>query len=603
MTAEKWINKVFKRGAATARAPRRRSPRASARPGLEALEDRLVPATLLVTSAADNGPGTLRNAIATANRTAGLVTIDFAIGASGSARTINLTSPLPAITGTVFIDGTSQGGSGYSGVPLIELNGARAGANASGLMLTGNNGTVQGLRIDHFAQDGILIHANSSGNTIGGTTAGTGNVISSNGNDGIELVGSGIVNNLIVGNFIGTNAAGTAAAGNAQDGILIRTGASGNTVGGTAAGAGNVISGNGNQGIEVVNNESTANLIQGNFIGTNLAGTGAIANKFDGILMRNGTSGNTVGGTAAGAGNVISGNGNQGIEVVNNSTTNNLIQGNFIGTNLAGTGAIANKFDGVLIRTEASANTVGGTATGAGNVISGNGKDGVELVDHSTTKNLIQGNTIGAQADGVSPLGNGGNGVSVRSSAANNTIGGTGKGAGNVIAFNRGDGVLVGDTVAGITAGTGNAIEGNSIFSNRRLGIFLGFDDLSKPPVVLANNSKGHPNANNSFQNFPVLDAPRSTSNSTILSGTLSSPNNPQSTFRIEFFANSSADPSGHGQGQIFLGAVTVTTGPNGNANFSLTLTTRLASGLVISATATDALGNTSEFARNVVTP
>ncbi len=610
MTAAKWIIKLFanrsvpveERQVAGRLSPRR-APRASAQLRLEALEDRLVPAPLLVTSAADSGSGTLRAAITTANRTSGLVTIDFAIGARGSAQTINLTSALPAISATVLIDGTSQGGSGYAGAPLIDLNGARAGGSASGLDLTGNNSTIEGLSIDHFAQDGILLRGNSTGDTIGGTTAGTGNVISSNGNDGVEIVGAGVTNNLLEGNFIGTNSSGTGAAANKFDGILIRTGASGNTIGGTASGAGNVISGNANDGVEIVDAGTTNNLIEGNFIGTNLSGTGAVANKVDGILIRTGASGNTIGGTASGAGNVISGNGNDGIEIVDAGTKNELVQGNFIGTNLSGTGAVANKFDGVLIRTGASGNTVGGTASGAGNVISGNGKDGIEIVDPGTKNNLVQGNTIGAQSDDVSDLGNGANGIDVRNLAGNNTIGGTGKGAGNIIAFNGGDGVLIGDTTAGISAGTGNAIEGNSIFGNDRLGIFLGFDNTNKAPVVLANDSKGHPAVNNSYQNYPVLSTPQVTSNSTILAGTLSSPNNAKTTFRIEFFANSSADPSGYGQGEIFLGAVTVTTNASGKASFSLTLPTPLAKGQVISATATDALGNTSEFSKDVTVP
>jgi titin len=602
MSAANWFRSLFADRSATAARHSLRSRRA-ARPALEALEDRVVPAPLLVTNTGDNGPGTLRRAINTANTMSGLVTIDFAIGASGTSRTIALTEALPTITATVLIDGTSQGGSGYNGAPLIVLDGTRAGAGASGLQLTGNNSTIQGLSIQNFAQDGILLSDNATGNTIGGTTTATGNVISNNGNDGIELVNKGTTNNLIEGNSIGTNAAGTAAAPNKADGILIRTGASNNTVGGTASGAGNVISGNGNHGVEIVNADTRNNVIQGNLIGTNLGGTAAIANTADGVLIRTGARNNTVGGTASGAGNIISGNGNDGVEIVNADTINNVIQGNRIGTNRAGTGAIANKFDGVLIRTGTSNNTVGGTASGAGNVISGNGSNGVEIVGNSTTNNLVQGNTIGAQSDGVSALGNGTNGVAVRNDAARNIIGGTVTGAGNVIAFNGGDGVLVGDTSPGITAGVGNSVLGNSIFRNQRLGIFLGYDNTSKPPVVLANDSKGHPNVDNSYQNYPVLNTPVVTSNSTVLSGTLTSPNNPKTTLRIELFASSSADPTGFGQGQTFLGAVTVTTDASGKATFSLTLTTSLASGLFISATATDAAGSTSEFSKNVVVP
>ncbi len=535
MTTATWIRHVFK----TRTAPRRMT--GMLRPLVEALEDRLVPAPLLVTSTADSGPGTLRAAITAANRMIGPATIgiDFVIGTPGSAQTIKLTSPLPAISASVRIDGTSQGGDNYSGPPLIELNGTSAGPNASGLELTGNNSVVEGLTIDHFAQDGIVLRDKAAGNTIGGTAAGAGNVLSGNGNDGIELVGRGTVQNLIEGNFIGTNAAGTA----------------------------------------------------------------AFANRFDGIVIRGNASSNSIGGTATGAGNVISGNGNDGIEILNQGTTGNLVQGNDIGTNLGGTGAIANKFDGIVIRTGAGSNSVGGKASGAGTIISGNGHDGIEIVGEGTTNNLVQGNTIGAKSGGTSALSNAADGIAVRDHASDNTIGGTDQGAGNIIAFNGGDGVLVGDTTRGPAAGTGNAIEGNSIFGNKRLGIFLGFDDTSKPPVVLANNSLGHPKFNNSYQNYPVLNVPRLTPNGAILSGTISSPNNPGTQIRIEFFVSNSADPTGFGQGQFFFTAVTVTTNSSGMASFSFRLPSTLKSGQFISATATDAAGNTSEFSRNVTVP
>jgi len=169
MIGAKWIQKLFAKRRATSEkrhagdpVSRRRTPRASARPRLEALEDRLVPAPLMVTSAADSGNGTLRAAITTANRTSGLVIINFAIGTRGSAQTIKLTSALPTITATVLIDGTTQGGSSYTGTPLIDLNGAKAGGSASGLELTSNNSTIEGLSIDHFAQNGILLRDNAT---------------------------------------------------------------------------------------------------------------------------------------------------------------------------------------------------------------------------------------------------------------------------------------------------------------------------------------------------------------------------------------------------------------------------------------------------------
>jgi len=119
--------------------------------------------------------------------------------------------------------------------------------------------------------------------------------------------------------------------------------------------------------------------------------------------------------------------------------------------------------------------------------------------------------------------------------------------------------------------------------------------------VVLANNAKGHPEVNNRYQNYPVLNKPQQTASSTILSGTITSPNTPNTTIRIELFASNTGDSRGFGQGATFLGAVSVTTNASGNTSFSLTLTTKLASGQVISATATDPTGNTSEFAKNVI--
>jgi hypothetical protein len=702
-----------------------------ARPRLEALEDREVPATFTVTSVANGGVGSLRAAITTANRTAGADTIDFAIGAAGSARNITLLSALPRITEELTIDGASQGGAGYAGPPLIRLIGTRAGATSNGLVIVAPDCTIQGLFIGRFRRDGILMGGNASDCTIGGAAAGEGNVISGNGFNGIEIAGAGCINNTIQGNLIGTNLTGTAGSGNGRDGILIRAGAAGNTVGGTAAGegnvissnglhgvdlfnagttgnviegnligtnaagtsalgnrfdgvlirggapgntvggtaagaenvisgngahgieivnpgtnanqiqgnligtnlagtlaianrgdgilirggaanttvggtaagAGNVISGNLTHGIEIINAGTTGNQIQGNMIGTNLAGTSALGNRSDGILIRDGAPGNTIGGTAAGAENVISGNGNHGIEIVNPGTTNNLIQGNMIGVNAAGTAGIGNGFDGVLIRTGAAGNTVGGATAAAANVISANSNDGVEIVGVGTNNNVVRGNLIGTAADGVSNLGNASQGVDVRDRASLNVIGGTATGEGNTIAFNGGNGVLIGDTRAGLSAGASNPIQGNSIFSNGRKGIHLGFDNTSQPPAPLPNNALGHPGVNNSYQNYPVLDVPIVTATTTTLNGVLSSPNNPGDTFRIEFYSNVTGDGTGFGEGQTFLGAATVTTNAFGVTTISLTLGTRLASGLAISATATDSSGNTSEFAANVIVP
>ena len=141
-------------------------------------------ATFTVNTAADHDDGTcnvadctLREAINAVNAGAGGDTISFSISGAG-VHTINLTSALPILNKTVTIDGTTQ--PGFSGTPLIELNGAGAGGNANGLILVAGSCTVKGLVINRFGGDGIGVFA-SSGNTISG-------------------------------NYIGTNAAGTAAA-------------------------------------------------------------------------------------------------------------------------------------------------------------------------------------------------------------------------------------------------------------------------------------------------------------------------------------------------------------------------------------------------------
>jgi hypothetical protein len=292
--------------------------RLATRPCLEALEDRWLLSAYVVTTTADSGTGSLRDAITQVN--AGVYNeIDFNIGTSGSAQTISPTSALPALTASgVYINGLSQGGSGNT-TQLITLNGSSAGSGSDGLELQGSNCTVAGLIIEDFSGDGIAIDTNSNGNTIGGTAAGAGNVISGNSGDGV-LIGSTVSGsvasgNQVLGNYIGTNTAGSAALGNSGNGIDVE--GSDNIVGGTAAGAGNVISGNGT-GVQI----GTAGgslpggvLVQGNYIGTDVTGAKAVGNGIGIVVLGSGnTTVNTIGGTVAGARNVISGNSGAGLE-------------------------------------------------------------------------------------------------------------------------------------------------------------------------------------------------------------------------------------------------------------------------------------------------
>ncbi len=225
----------------------------------------------------------------------------------------------------MLIDGYTQAGaSANSAAPnqalntvlRIELAGNLAGAGADGLLLGAGSGgsTIRGLAINRFGKVGIRIDG-AGGNTI-------------------------------AGNFIGTNAAGTAAAANAENGVYIATSAN-NTIGGVTPAAANLISGNTLDGVAIINTLSTGNVVQGNRIGVDVTGTVDLGNGQSGVLSFQG-AGTIVGGTAPGAGNLISGNGRHGVWMLRGAN-NAVIQGNTIGTNLAGAAALGNSANGILI--------------------------------------------------------------------------------------------------------------------------------------------------------------------------------------------------------------------------------------------------------------
>jgi parallel beta-helix repeat protein len=376
-------------------------------------------AVINVTSNADNGVGTLRDAITTANGNAGADTINFAIGSG--PQTISLATPLPVITEAVTIDGTTQ--PSFAGTPLIELNGAGVPAGGSGLSISSGNCTVRALAINRFTAN------------IG--SGGAGIVVQTGGN------------NLIEGNFIGTNLAGSAALGNFIG--VMASNSSNNTIGGATIGARNVISGNTNSGI-IINPNAAGNQIQGNRIGTDVNGVAALGNGADGIGLQ-GVSNNTIGGAAASARNIISGNSNQGI-FISLGATANIVQGNFIGTNNEGNTVIGNNRNGILVL-DSPGNTIGGTAAGTGNLISGNSSFGIDITVNNSTGNIAQGNLIGTDASGTFNIGNGNGGIRILN-APNNVIGGAAAAARNVISGNASNGIIA-------SAANGNNIQGNFI--------------------------------------------------------------------------------------------------------------------------------------------
>ena len=386
----------------------------SARPGrrlsfalallLTALTSGALAATFTVTTTADSGVGSLRQAVTDSNASPGITdTIAFNITGAGCAGlpavcTIKPASALPTVADPVIIDGYTQPGSsqntlavGDNAVLLVEIDGSQVGGFAIGFYVLSNSTVIQGLVINRFSYTGIFIDA-SGGGTLGGHT--------------------------VRGNFIGTDPSGTLPAGCGTQGVFLR--APNSTIGGPNPGDRNVISANG---------ASTS-------LGANI--------KLEGDFA---------------------------------AVTGSAVQGNYIGTNAGGTGSLGGGA-GVLLYPGSDVK-IGGSGAGEGNVISGNGDFGISLTYDCVTAladNVIQGNRIGVDASGSNPLGNVQGGIYLGCLTQNNQIGGTAPGEGNTIAHSGVAGVLV--VGAGIfldpAAGTGNSIRANRIFSNRGLGIALG---------------------------------------------------------------------------------------------------------------------------------
>ncbi|MEM9530297.1 MAG: CSLREA domain-containing protein [Pseudomonadota bacterium] len=483
--------------------------------------------SIVVNSAADSatagdGACTLREAISNANADAdssggdcaaggAAETITFAIG-GGAPETIALTTALPDMTSPINLDASSQ----CATPPCIVLDGsAIAGADIDALVLRGGSSTIRGLVINGFSRDGIVlldnggnviagnylgtnaagdaavglgrnaVNVRTSNNLIGGRTAADRNVMSGLGGAGVAIfVGTG---NRVEGNHIGLDASGTLALPNTNDAGVTVGNVSGNTIGGTDPGAGNVLSAN-RWGVGIRRFSDTAdptedNLVQGNLIGTNAAGTAAIGNSEQGVFIFDAPN-NTIGGSTPAARNVVSGNGlvgdfapYAGIQVfpfTGLDSSGNTIQGNYVGIDAAGSAALPNASAGVLI-ISASATQVGGTAPGAGNVISGNASAGISIPSPGAANNVIQGNRIGTDATGAEALPNGGQGIYLENTE-NNLIGGTEAGAGNLVSGNNGFGIQLNpnansNTVQGNLVGT--TADGLSALPNVSTGIFV----------------------------------------------------------------------------------------------------------------------------------
>lgn len=388
-----------------------------------------------VTTANDTGAGSLRDALTRSNNTAGVDTIAFNLPAG--QRVIRPATPLPEMWDPALLDGTTQ--PGYAGSPLIQIDGANAGSGATGLKLWGAS-TVKGLAVTNFSSDGVALcnRGGFAGNTvqgmwigldltsdaagnagqginvwkspsnlIGGPNAADRNVISAaktRGTLGVLIQGATATLNVVQNNYIGTDPTGAQARANAGSGVAIQD-APGNQV------VGNVISGNTEDGLLIMKSLATGNVVRGNRIGIDAAGTHRLANGFHGIEIQ--TASNTIGGAAATDRNVLSGNAKAGVVLWTTAATANTIQGNYIGTDASGSVAIGNGEQGVAVAS-ANANAI------TGNLISGNTLEGVGIFPGNN--NTVTGNTIGFTAAGSTRLANGTWAVTLVGGSTGNTV-------------------------------------------------------------------------------------------------------------------------------------------------------------------------------------
>ena len=446
---------------------------------------------------------TLREAISAANSDGTESTIRFDIPGA-SVQTIQLQSNLPAITEAVTIDGYSQPGASANtsatsdnAVLKIEIRGKGANNNDfNALTLFGGGSTIQGLSIIN-CQNAIFMRS----------VAAAGNVVS--------------------GKFIGVAADGSSA----PNSIGIRLDdAPNNRVGGTDASERNIVSGNSFFGIYIAGENATNNRVSGNFVGTTVDGSAALANQY-GVFIQNAPD-NLIGGASADTSNVIAGNDILGLVITGATATNNRVIGNAIGTTFAAAADNANvaadlgSAYGVYIN-DASDNVIGGLNEGERNLISGNANAGILIVGDAATGNLLRGNAI---------YGNGGPSI-----------------------------------------------------------------DLDNDDVTSNDNGDGDGGANNR-QNYPVLNAVRrGDGNTVVIKGSFNS--NAGRKYALDFYESDVAGSSSHGEGKTYLGSTTMTA--NGlDKVFRAAFDVKLPAGHFISATATrlsasdatGALGDTSEF-------
>jgi hypothetical protein len=414
-----------------------------------------------VTSPADSGRGTLRQALLDANA-GDRITFSPVTFPPGNPVTIFVQSALPTLDkDNVTIDASDAG---------VIIDGSQSAAGTSGLTIEADNCVIRGLTVQHFPKDGIFIAAGATGNIIGGSNASPGgtcsgecNLIIFNEASGISIRGNA---NLVRGNYVGIDRSGWYTSSNALNGVAIWEGATGNIIGGTTSGYRNMISGNGQNGVWICGTGTNQNEVIGNYVGTRADGMGPVPNGFSGVAIQSGAQRNHIGGTTSGAGNLISGNSHSGIYLSDPGTNDNQILGNIIGPNWQGSGVVGQGDQGVVITEGASGNKIGDGSENGRNTISSNSSQGVLIRGSDTVSNTVQGNYIGTNTDGDARLANGEEGIRIDDSAHNNRV------EGNVISGNGNGGYGNGIVIVG--RAHDNVVSGNLIGTDKTGAFAIG---------------------------------------------------------------------------------------------------------------------------------
>ncbi len=604
-------------------------------------------ATYTVTTTTDGGAGSLRQAIIDANDNTGADDIVFNIPASDpnynaitGVCTITLTDDLPEITDAVTIDGLTQPGASagnlMAGTPhtlKIEIQGADTFGNIwDGFHVTAGNITIKGLAINrtnqycisfigsenntvqtcHIGLDAAGLWADNSTNygngiyleacgttLIGGGGNENGNVIAGTYQEAILADDDGTPSNgcqnlTIQGNIIGWNCTGQ---GGNEDFACNRAIDLNNTsqvlIGGSTLQERNVIA---NCGDNLLFENCTTAVVMGNIIGTGINGNEPGYLIYSYTTLPSNQKGISIDYDCSGfqiENNLITGNYYNQIYAY--SGTQITISGNKIGTDLTGMAVMSlpdippyfyNSPDNGIEFWEGVSNST----IGPDNIISGMaGGAGIRI--YGSHDCMIIGNKIGTDLSGNPVLGNSEGGIAIESgnygeSPNNNVIGGRTSGEGNLIAGNMEAGIS-------LSSGENNLIAGNSIFDNQGLGISLGYPRSVNDP----NDTDNGPNR---LQNFPVITGVTHTGSNTDITATLNS--TPSASFTIDFYWSPNIyfnedDYNSYGQGKVYLGSTSVTADGSGNAGpFTFAASGLIPVGWYVTATATDASNNTSEF-------